>query len=65
MTISTNTRRVINLLKNISEIVTGVGTTILGYNDEWRYACAVMVVGYAINKVADLIYSDAKITDKQ
>ena len=57
-------KRIVILLNAVSEILTGVGTIVLGYNDEWKYACAVMAAGYGINKLSKLIKDDTDLIDK-
>ena len=61
MRIGIKTKRVINVIRKISDLLTGLSTLVLGYNDEWKFACGVMVAGYILNKIASIIESDAKI----
>jgi len=61
MTLTIKTKRIINIIRKISDLLTGLSTLVLGYNDEWRYACGVMIAGYILNKIALIIESDAKI----
>ena len=61
MTLTVKTKRVINIIRKISDLLTGLSTLVLGYNDEWKYACSVMIAGFILTKIASIIESDAKI----
>lgn len=61
MTIGIKTKRVINVIRKISELLTGLSSLVLGYNDEWKFVCIVMASGYILNKISIIIESDANI----
>ena len=65
MTIGIKTKRTVNVIRKISDLLTGLSTLVLGYNDEWKFACIVMASGYILNKIAIIIESDAKIKNNE